>query len=263
MERLRVVAFVAAYVLLLVIAQPVEASSLDFQGTSYTVQPGDTLSAIASRHGTTVRAIMSANGLSSTVIRAGQTLSIPSGSRSSGSSSSGSYNPSPSTGGSAGGSYIVRAGDTLSGIAASYGVSLAALKSANGIYSDRILPGQGLAIPSGGGYATPQYQPAPQSSYRSTSSCASSYIVQRGDTLSGIASRCGVSVSALMSSAGLSSSALRVGQSLSISSGSAPSPAVPSAPAVPPSSAPRSSPPSTPLPTPEPPFPSWIYGLNN
>lgn len=45
--------------------------------TSYTVQAGDTLSAIARRFGTTVQAVMSANKLTSTTIYIGQRLVIP------------------------------------------------------------------------------------------------------------------------------------------------------------------------------------------
>lgn len=46
-------------------------------GGSYTVQPGDTLYGISRRHGTSVNAIKSANGLSSDLIRIGQVLAIP------------------------------------------------------------------------------------------------------------------------------------------------------------------------------------------
>jgi LysM repeat protein len=45
--------------------------------TVYTVRAGDTLFSIARRFGTTVQAIMAANGLSSTTIRTGQQLIIP------------------------------------------------------------------------------------------------------------------------------------------------------------------------------------------
>jgi putative chitinase len=48
------------------------------RGGSYTVQPGDTLSGIAARHGSTVDAIARANGISNpNFIQVGQQLSIP------------------------------------------------------------------------------------------------------------------------------------------------------------------------------------------
>ena len=46
-------------------------------GVTYTVVQGDTLSSIASRFGTTVPAIMQANGLTSDLIYVGQVLLIP------------------------------------------------------------------------------------------------------------------------------------------------------------------------------------------
>lgn len=44
--------------------------------------------------------------------------------------------------------YLVKRGDTLSGIARAHGVSLSQLKQANKLVSDRILAGQRLTIPS-------------------------------------------------------------------------------------------------------------------
>jgi LysM repeat protein len=45
--------------------------------TTYVVQPGDTLTYIARSYGTTVEAIMEANGLSTTALTVGQVLIIP------------------------------------------------------------------------------------------------------------------------------------------------------------------------------------------
>ena len=43
--------------------------------------------------------------------------------------------------------YTVRSGDTLSGIAATFGTTVKAIKAANGLTSNVIRPGQVLAIP--------------------------------------------------------------------------------------------------------------------
>lgn len=56
---------------------PVGGGSGSNTGVSYTVVQGDTLSGIANRFGTTVPAIMQANGLTSDVIYVGQVLLIP------------------------------------------------------------------------------------------------------------------------------------------------------------------------------------------
>jgi LysM repeat protein len=77
--------------------------------------------------------------------------------------------------------YIVQAGDTLSGIAQRFGVSLAALEAANVQITDPNLihPGQVIHIPSN--------IPPP----------GFTYVVQPGDTLSGIAERFRVTLAAL------------------------------------------------------------------
>ena len=54
------------------------AAAGDMGTASYTVRSGDTLSKIAKRNGTTVKAIEAANGLITTKIKVGQKLKIPS-----------------------------------------------------------------------------------------------------------------------------------------------------------------------------------------
>jgi LysM repeat protein len=104
------------------------AFSIDAQGSSYTVRAGDTLSSIARRFSTTVQAIMTANALTSTVIRVGQVLVIPN-------------NEQPVR-------YQVQRGDTLSAIARRFGTTVQAIVTVNGLTSSRILVGQWLTIPS-------------------------------------------------------------------------------------------------------------------
>ncbi len=62
------------------VEKPVTPSKVETSVASdgrYTVKSGDSLSRIASRHGVTTKALMDRNGLSTSVIRIGQTLSIP------------------------------------------------------------------------------------------------------------------------------------------------------------------------------------------
>jgi len=56
---------------------PTALASDDTGGVTYSVKSGDTLSKIAKHHGTTVKAIENANGLSTTKIKVGQKLKIP------------------------------------------------------------------------------------------------------------------------------------------------------------------------------------------
>lgn len=122
--------------------------------TTYTVKAGDTLSGIAYKHNISLSDLMKWNNLNSTLIYPGNVfvISKPSTSTgestnnsSSGSSVSGSNGSNGKTGSSA---YTVKSGDTLSGIAAKYDVTVASLKNWNDLQSDLILIGQRLNIGS-------------------------------------------------------------------------------------------------------------------
>ena len=97
---------------------------------TYTVKPGDSLSVIAQRFDLTTIALKSLNNLSSNMIRIGQVLNLPGAS---------SITISEHT---------IRSGETLSGIADRYSISLARLRTVNNLSNDRILVGQVLKIPT-------------------------------------------------------------------------------------------------------------------
>lgn len=141
-------------------AAPAKASA---KGTStpattsakVTVRPGDTLSHISARHNVSVSAIIRANNLPSAMIYPGQQLSIPGAkadTSSVGTSSKGAAAGSSTSGSAAsthsGGTVTVRAGDTLSGIAAANGISLTALINANpGVKARGLQVGQQITLP--------------------------------------------------------------------------------------------------------------------
>ena len=166
--------------------------------TVHVVQWGETLSMIASRYGVTMEAIMVINGLSNPdQIYAGQRLIIPTPDGPGGPGSIGR-----------GGRHVVAAGETLTSIAFRYGTTADALAAANGLSNgDWIYVGQVLNVPDGSA-------PAPAGG-----GCASSYRVQAGDTLSGIAWQYGFTVNALMQANGLYSDFIYEGQRLCMPTG--------------------------------------------
>ncbi|QUW04435.1 LysM peptidoglycan-binding domain-containing protein [Chloracidobacterium validum] len=108
-------------------------------GTQHLIRRGETLSGIAQRYGTTVDALMRANRQirNPNLIYAGQTLTIPS-------TRSTTAPPQTNTG-----QYVVRAGDTLSDIAARNGIDLSQLVKANlQIRNPNLIyPGQVVNLP--------------------------------------------------------------------------------------------------------------------
>ena len=104
------------------------------------VQPGENLFRIGLQYGLTVEALMQANGLyNPNTVYAGQSLCIP------GSVPAPAPNPQPSA---CNVYYTIKWGDTLSGIAARYGVSMTAVMQANHIANaNYIYAGMIILIP--------------------------------------------------------------------------------------------------------------------
>jgi LysM repeat protein len=175
----------------------------------YVVRPGDTMVGIAARHGISVNQLAAANGLSTNSwVYVGQRLAIPKPS---------AQSSAPTTAGSTSGStYVVRPGDTLGRIAARYRITVSQLARANGLYTNSwVYIGQRLQIPQSSGSSSSSASTSPAS----TSSSGSTYAVRPGDTLVGIATRHGVSVSRLAAANGLSTNSwVYVGQRLTIPS---------------------------------------------
>lgn len=154
------------------------SSSLEVEGDIqyFTVRRGDSLHVIANRYDTSVNALMRVNNLAGHRIFAGDKLRLP-------------YNVNgdiiasvveeemPDT-------YTVQSGDTLYDIAYAYDLSIDTLIAFNNLYGSRIHPGQTLQL-----IAT-ENTPAPEPLV---------YAVRRGDTLSAIARRYGVSIDEIAS----------------------------------------------------------------
>jgi len=162
-------------------------------GLTYRVRAGDTVWDIARRSGTSVRAVLAANGLrASAVIHPGQELRLPRGAvRHLGSvTSSARSHGARRTPKTRRVVHVVRPGDTAWGVARRYGVPLTAVLRANGLdASARILPGRKLVLPG----ATPRRaRPAVTERTRA-------HVVRSGETVTAIAHRYGVSVGSVLS----------------------------------------------------------------
>jgi LysM repeat protein len=96
---------------------------------------------------------------------------------------------------------VVQPGDTLTGIAARAGLSMSSLAAANGLNPNGVLISGTVLHLSGSASAAPASTTVPVSLTTTTSS--SSYVVQPGDTLTGIAARAGVSPASLAAANGL------------------------------------------------------------
>jgi len=161
---------------LLAAPAPLAAAPDAQQAAIHVVQWGETLSGIAWRYGATTQAIMDANGLAYDTIYAGQQLVIPTGVGA----------PRPETAETASTYHAVQWGENLSGIAESYGVTVTAVIQANRLpNANFIYAGQRLLIPE-------RASAAP-----TTADVPDTYVVQPGDTLSGIAARFGLSEATL------------------------------------------------------------------
>ena len=182
----------------------------------YVVKNGDYLGRIASRNRCTVAQIKRWNGLKSNNIRVGQRLVIYRGgggpSTSSSSSSTAAAAPSSSSSSNQSstptGTYTVKSGDTLSGIATRHGVTVNQLKQWNGLTSNNIRVGQKLKLNSSS---------SASSASASSSGDYSTYTVKSGDSLYSIAKNySGVSAQDIMNFNGMSSSNIKPGMKIKI-----------------------------------------------
>ncbi|MCK2037188.1 LysM peptidoglycan-binding domain-containing protein [Microbacterium sp. SSW1-49] len=124
-------------------------------------------------------------------------------------------------------SYVVRAGDTISSIAARHGLRTVDVLTWNGLsWRSVIYPGQTLALAAPAAVAAPAPRPAAPSATRHT--------VVAGDTVFGVAQKYGTTVDAVLAANGLTrTSIIYPGQKLAVSGAAAPAAAAAPAPAAP------------------------------
>lgn len=167
------------------------------------VRSGETMGGIARKYRVSSRLLQEANPrVSPRRLRVGQRLVVPTGGAISSSMARHMSDPKPAAGTNTSGYHRVRWGETLSEIADEYGVSQRDLKAWNKLDArGSIRAGQRLRVAAPGEKA----------------SSARTHVVRRGDTLSGLAKRYGVSVSELRRANGMSErETLKAGEALKI-----------------------------------------------
>lgn len=157
---------------------------------NYVVKKGDTLWGISNQFGVSVTELASINQVNAETLKIGQILKIP--------AKQGS-NPDNMF------YYTVKKGDTLYSIAKIYGTTVQAIKNINYLDTNQLYIGQVLRIPEI--YTKPEDMIIPN---------YINYLVQKGDTLYGIAKKYQVSVDTLIQDNALSNNNLVIGQNLKI-----------------------------------------------
>ena len=143
--------FVAGLALLILALTNIGVAAQTQCGGAVVVSPGDTLSRIAARCGTSISALLQANSqvTNPNIIYVGQVLRMPGGQITVGVPQPPPPSLPPGTGG-----YVVQPGDTFWSIAARFGIPLSALIGTNPNVDPRFLR-QGIRIRFPGGYRPP------------------------------------------------------------------------------------------------------------
>ena len=150
-------------------------------GIYYKVKSGDSLWSIAKKYNTSVADLKSANGLTSSTLRIGQTLKIPQVVE----------EPSKEN------VYVVKSGDSLYKIARNYDTTVSELIMLNNLTSTNLSIGQIIEIPT-------------------NNSVLNTYTVKSGDTLYKIAQQNNITVDELKRLNNLNSNILSIGQVLQL-----------------------------------------------
>lgn len=173
---------------------------------THAVSAGETLAKIAAQYGTTINALVEANGLSDpNLIRIGQGLQIPV------SPGAVAIGGTPTAAVPEGATHTVSPGETLGGIAALYGTSVEALAAANGITNTSVIYVGTVLRLSGEGFVA-----------EASTAQATVHTVAAGESLATVASRYGTTVNEIVTANGIPDpNLIRIGQQLQVPSASA------------------------------------------
>lgn len=215
----------------------------------YTVKRGESLRSIADDHGITVSQLKRASGLSSSnELIAGKRIKVPAGTNAKAERAQAARDKAAAAATAqkgksskrrqadnddADGTYTVKRGESIWDVAANTGVSVSALRKANGLKkSDQLNRGQKLVIPGGGSSKSTASKKRRKNADDNAQSTKSSkknrksrksrkpetvtYVVKPGDSMERISRHTGVSVKELEAATGINNKTIRAGQKLKI-----------------------------------------------
>lgn len=220
-----------------------DASAEIIPATTHVVERGDSLWTIARRNGISTGELAAANNISANAtLQIGQKLLVPSKGITSATGSA-------SAGDAGTKGYIVKSGDTLSGIAKRHGTTISAIRSANNLRSDIVRVGQELRIPDGSAAPAP-VSSAPSVAANTAATGATTHTVKSGDSLDAISRRYKVSVAEIARANNITDPRrILIGQELVIPSPGSTSPSTPAASTMQPAPAPVQATPVQTVPT--------------
>ncbi len=130
--------------------------------SEHVIQQGDNFYLLAKKYNVRFKAIQDANPtVTPTKLQIGQKVSIPASVATA--PAPGGAGPNAGAPAAASDTYVVKKGDNLSTIAKRFGTSVKALREANSLQSERLMPEQKLKLPAGSKFSTAPAVPAPSS----------------------------------------------------------------------------------------------------
>lgn len=184
---------------------PATPAATTAKTTTHTVQAGESLTAIARKYNTTVQDVAALNGLSVTDgVLINQKLKVPAGIKApTAPVATVKAEPKANTQMA---TYTIQSGDSLTSVAAKYGITVAELATANNMSTDAgLIRGKTLNIPASGTVKPTAKASTPSKTTTQTQTPAPAkptiktqkYTIQSGDTLTGVANKHGMTVAQL------------------------------------------------------------------
>ncbi len=130
------------------------------EGGEHKIAKGDTLATVAKKHGVSLKALEAANpGVDSRKLKIGQMIKIPAGGKTAAAPAAAGGSAAPAS--SETGTYKVKKGESLTGIAKKHGTTVKELRRINNLKTDQIKVDQTLKVPVKAPAPAPEPTPAP------------------------------------------------------------------------------------------------------